>query len=451
QGPHVHFEIRDTKTNKCLNPLLFGFSIADAVPPTLVRLAMYERGISVYEQTPRLFALKKTDTGYIIPKADLIVTGSNKFSFAIQAYDKLTGSGNPNGIYSASLFFDEQPLCKFVIDDMDYGETKYLNAHIDYRYRHNGGPFLQHLSKLPGDKSPVYDLINGDGEINLNDTNLHDVRIEVKDAYMNVSELSFKVQHSDSLMVPGGITASSVILYPDNVNVFEREDFEIYIDEDAIYDSVHIFYYRTNELYAGSVSGNHHIGDPSIPVHTDFTVRIKPTVAISPDLKNKVVIRRNKGGRRNVQKAEWQNDWLSAKFDEFGSFQAFVDEASPQINSLGNADTIDLSAASRIAFQPVDNFGIKSFRAELDGKWLRFTNDKYWSYIYVFDEKCPYDIHELKIIVEDLVGNITEKGWWFKRGPYTPPKKKAMKKKKSGKKGSGKKKAISGKKIKKKK
>ncbi|HMR93537.1 MAG TPA: M23 family metallopeptidase, partial [Chitinophagaceae bacterium] len=33
QGPHVHFEIRDTKTDKCLNPLLFGMPLQDAVPP----------------------------------------------------------------------------------------------------------------------------------------------------------------------------------------------------------------------------------------------------------------------------------------------------------------------------------------------------------------------------------------------------------------------------------
>ncbi|MGZ8525793.1 MAG: M23 family metallopeptidase, partial [Chitinophagaceae bacterium] len=53
QGPHVHFEIRDTKTDKCLNPLLFGMPLQDNVPPTLVKLAMYDRSFSVYEQTPK--------------------------------------------------------------------------------------------------------------------------------------------------------------------------------------------------------------------------------------------------------------------------------------------------------------------------------------------------------------------------------------------------------------
>ena len=110
---------------------------------------MYERSISIYEQSPKLFSLKKTDGGYIIPKIPVIVTGSNKLSFAIQAYDLITGSANPNGIYSATLFFDEEPQTAFFIDNIDYNETHYLNAHIDYRYKHNGGAYLQHLSKLP--------------------------------------------------------------------------------------------------------------------------------------------------------------------------------------------------------------------------------------------------------------------------------------------------------------
>ena len=51
------------------------------------------------------------------------------------------------------------------------------------------------------------------------------------------------------------------------------------------------------------------------------------------------------------------------------------------------------------------------------------------TWTYIFDERCPNGVHELKVTVEDLVGNITTKHWWFKKYPYTPPKKKAVKKK----------------------
>jgi len=64
-----------------------------------------------------------------------------------------------------------------------------------------------------------------------------------------------------------------------------------------------------------------------------------------------------------------------------------------------------------------------------------FTNDKAVAWIYNFDERCPYGVHRLKVRIEDIVGNVTEKEWWFKRYPYSPPKKMAASKKKtSGKK-----------------
>ena len=73
---------------------------------------------------------------------------------------------------------------------------------------------------------------------------------------------------------------------------------------------------------------------------------------------------------------------------------------------------------------------------------MRFTNDKGRSYIYVFDEQCPYGVHELKVTAEDIVGNTTTRTWWFKKYPYTPPKKKLAKK------GKGKRKTASVKKKK---
>ena len=58
-GPHLHFEIIDTKSGKRLNPLLFNFPLEDDVRPTIVKLAMYDRTKSVYLQSPKYLALKK--------------------------------------------------------------------------------------------------------------------------------------------------------------------------------------------------------------------------------------------------------------------------------------------------------------------------------------------------------------------------------------------------------
>ena len=457
QGPHLHFEIRDTKTQKCLNPLLFGFPVQDNVRPNLVKLAMYDRSHSVYEQTPLFFSLKNTGSSYIIPNRPVIKTDENKISFAIQSSDGTTGSNNPNGIYSAKLFFDDEPQISFSLDSIDYNETHYVNAQIDYKYRYDGGSFLQHLSQLPGDHGPVYKKINSDGVISLQDTNVHTIRIEIKDTYLNTSQLKFAIQYNDSLgkliAASSDRNKNSPRFIPNNVNVLEKPDFEMYLPEFCFYDTIQSFYYRSNSSLPFAITAMHQVNDASIPVHGDLTVRIKPNKPIPNEWKDKIVIQRNYRNNNSVRKAAWQGNaddlWLSAKFDDFGTFQAFADLEPPSINELGKGDTINLSPASRIIFQPIDNSRvIRNFRAELDGQWLRFTNDKNWSYIYIFDEHCPFGIHQLKVSVEDLVGNTITKSWWFKRYPYTAPKKKASKKKASGKKGvSGGKKKTTAKKA----
>jgi hypothetical protein len=443
QGAHLHFEIFDTKTTKRFNPLLFGFSLADNVPPTLVKLAMYDRCRSVYEQTPTFFYLKNTDSGYIIPKLPLLKTGLNKISFAIQAYDRLSGSTNPNGIFSAKLYVDDQPQVSFILDSIDYDETVFINAHVDYKYRQNGGAYLQHLSQLPGNKGTIYKQIQGDGVVSLTDTAVHQISIDVKDANNNTSQINFAIQYLDSLASLLSVPLPAQNFGPNEVNELKKPDFEIYLPENCLYDSIQPFYLQTNPVAVNAVSTLHQLNDASYPLHDDITVRIKPNKTIPDEWKDKLVIIKS-GKDKAIRKAEWAEGWLTAKFGDLGSFQAFADVTAPTVNELGNADTINLSSLSRIVFTPTDNIGIKKFRAELDSQWVRFTNDKSRNWIYKFDERCPYGIHHLKVVVEDLAGNITVKEWWFKRNEYTPPPKK-----KTLKKAADKKKKVSDKKIKK--
>lgn len=455
QGPHLHFEIRDSKTETCLNPMLFGMPLPDNVPPSVLKLAMYDRSGSVYEQITRFFPLKKMGNEYTVLNTPVIKSGSSKISFAIQAYDRITGSKNEDGIFSAKLFLDNKSIIDFSFDSISYSKTKYLNAHTDYKYHFNGGPFFQHLSQLPGEHSGVYHQSEGDGVIVLTDREPHSVRIEVSDAVNNTTQLNFQVQYDESLSKPRIFSSSAEKFLPDQANLLSKPDFEIYIPEICMYDTLTSYYKRTTVSSEYGVSAIHQVNDPSVPVHGEFTVRIKPDKVISPEWIDKIVIQRSYRNAEEARKAELKGDWLSAKFSDFGNFRAFADVVPPTINDPGGGasgatedDAIDLSGSKRIVFQPGDNFGVKSFRAELDGKWLRFTNDKGRSYIYIFDQHCPYGTHQLKVTLEDLVGNRTVKTWWIERHPYTAKKKTAKKStgktkaasKKTSSKGKGKKK-----------
>jgi hypothetical protein len=147
-----------------------------------------------------------------------------------------------------------------------------------------------------------------------------------------------------------------------------------------------------------------------------FLVRIKLTISLSTEKKEKVLMQRFTHNKSEIQKVQWRDDWASARFSEFGHFQLLVDEEPPVIIPVGFSDGANLTKASQIAFVIKDNLKeYNNFRVELDGKWLRFTNDKNKAFIYKFDENCSPGKHQLKISVEDMAGNSTTQTFKFTR------------------------------------
>lgn len=434
-GPHLHFEIMDTKTERRLNPLLFGFPLEDRVPPVIKGLALYDRGRSINGQSPRAVPIKKTLTGYTLANSDVLTTSLSQIGLAIQATDQVSGSSNPNGIYSATLEVDGRADLAFILDSIDYEQTGYINAHIDYRHKQMGGAYYQHLSMLPGEGGVAYHPYQSDGVIRLTDTLPHPIAIIVADPYGNQSVLRFQIKTTNPWLGPAANPAKlpskePTHFVPRNPVLIRKPDFQIDFPAMGLYDSLPIFYRRDLfPILPGAITARHQLNDPTIPVHLNFIVRLKPERVIPANLKNKVVVQRSFGAVKKVKKANLEGEWVSAEFDDFGYFQAFIDTIPPQVTLALKGDTINVSALSRLIFTPTDNFGtIKRFRAELNDSWIRFTNDKGRSWVYRFDQRCPYGVHKLTVTVEDLVGNTTTKTWWIKRAPYQPPVKKSSKK-----------------------
>ena len=413
QGPHVHFEIRDTKTDKVLNPLLFGFPVSDKIPPDVLRLAVYDRTISTYEQSPRLYALKKVNGKYTTVPA-LLLTNTSKVSFSITAYDRYTGSTNKNGIYEAVLYDNAQPVVGFQLDSIGYDETRYLNAHIDYKLKSRGGSYVQHLSRLPGYPQGVYKEWQGDGVIDLSDESTHDIDIAVKDAAGNTSMVSFKVQGISAKAIAVSNTINPFLegqeFHPGFLNVFENDNLRFYLTENQVYDS---FRFRHKEIMPATGFPIYQVHNGNVPVHSLFPVAIRNISATNPD---KMVMHRSWGGKDDYSKAINQYPWFKAYFRAFGNFQLKEDTVPPTIIPSGFKDGMNAAKLSRIAFIIKDDSEeLENFRATLDGKWLRFSNDKGRVFIYKFDEHCPPGKHELKISVEDCVGNRTERTYHFTR------------------------------------
>lgn len=414
QAPHLHFEIRRTNGDVNLNPFLFGLPVPDAVPPKVQRLAVYDRTLSIYEQSPRLFPVKAISGSTFITTPSVITVSSPKVSFAIGAYDTQNGSTNHNGIFESTLLVDAQPIVAFRMNNISYDDTRDVNAHIDYKTKNQGGPYLQHLAELPGYINGIYRHGKGNGTIDLSDGAVHTVMIEVKDASSNTSTLHYKIQYSGPDLKR--TEAAGKQFHPMMMDGVEGAECEFYIGERCLYDSVHIRYIKSPGTNEQVVSSIHTIGAPYIPLRDSFLVRIQPTRPLTDGERSRTVMQWFAGSKKEVEKVQWQGNWASARFRDLGNFQLVIDTEAPVIVPIGFTDGANLSKAVRIAFTVQDNLEeVKKVRTELDGKWLRFTNDKGKAFLYYFDEKCMAGEHELKIHAEDEAGNVIEKTYNFTR------------------------------------
>ena len=403
-GPHVHFEIRDTKTEKVLNPLLFKFPIPDAVPPSVTRIALYDRNKSTYLQSPQILSPAAI-------RGKTVKVSSSRLSFAVGATDRFSGSANPNGVYTARVVVDGKPVSSFILDNIGYDETRYMNAQIDYPLQARGGATVQHITPLPGARQVAYDTYGSDGVIVLQDNEPHNIVIEVQDAALNTTRIPFSIQYTGSV-TPASFAETNDQFLPNQVNIFEQENFELVTTERTLYDAVNVSFSTGAGMATNAVSPVYSFLSAAIPAHDYVTVRLKPSVSIPEQWRDRIVIKNTSGTRTFVAKATWQRGWMMARFRQFGSYQAFIDNVPPTINAVPT----DLTRASRIVFTPTDNFNsIKSFRAEVNGQWLRFTNDKGKTWIYTFDDKFPRGESELKVRVEDEAGNVTERVWNVRR------------------------------------
>jgi hypothetical protein len=407
-GPHLHFEIRDTKTDKCFNQLMFGLPITDNNAPSVYKLAVYDRSKSTYNQSPRIYSVVKKNGVYTVPGGKIIVN-SPRVSFAITAYDTYTGSTNQNGIFGAAVIDDGQLISKFELDNIGYDETRYLNAHIDYPLKARGGPFVQHTAALPGYQEKIYSNNRNLGAVVLEDNVPHNIEIQVADANLNISKINFDIEKRGEYNFSAPKAMQKLI--PNYVNIFESKKLQFYMPENAIYDTV---YFNYAELPSADGKSIHQVGNADVPVQTYFPVSIYENFA-SEDT-GKIVMKRYAGGKQDYAKAVYNKGWYTASFRAFGNYQLLVDRIPPRVVSMGLRDGASAAKMQRIVFSVSDNSEeIESFNAYLDGQWLRFTNDKGKSFVYNFDERCGQGEHTLVVNVTDLVGNVTEQTYNFTR------------------------------------
>ena len=194
-GPHLHFEIRDSKDNY-LNPLYFGFKeIKDVTPPKFVSVAVRPLDINgrVNGQFDRkaFYPEKQKDGSYRI-KAPITATGT--IGIDLLAHDQMTGTGFRYGLQCIEIKMDGAETFSYNMEMFPNAATRDYNNLIDYETEQVTG---QRFLKCYVPDGNVFDLYKTGfykGKLFIGDTLSHQINIRISDSYENSSELNFTIK-----------------------------------------------------------------------------------------------------------------------------------------------------------------------------------------------------------------------------------------------------------------
>lgn len=403
EGPHLHFEIRDSKTEYIINPMLFGFDIGfkDTKKPLL-------SGLYVYPLTPKTtvnksqrpivlnYSLQKDGT-FLADK----VMANGEIGFGIIADDYDDVSFNKNGVYSVNSFLNGLPSFGYQFDTYSFDDMRFVNALIDYsKYKKTKQRvqklFMKNKYGLPFIKS---DEVKGQITPIPNLDQLY--RIEVADFFGNKTEITIPIQFDNNLtVIPAEPKVSKYFIKANKDNIFEKENGTVFFPAGTFYDDFALNFDVKNKVL--------HLHDDTVPAHTNFIVSISDS-KVSKELQEKTFLARLDGDQIVYNVTNKKDSVFSSKVKTLGKYKLVSDTIAPKVSILKPVEGKWVSDDT-IQFHISDvSSGIKSYNGYLNGKWVLFEFDNKTNKIsHIFKDEFLLDgANELKIIVSDNVGNST--------------------------------------------
>ena len=277
-GPHLHFEIRHTASEKPVNPMYFGYKIDDKVKPLVQGVAVYPLG---EESTleggikPIYFDVEGGNGKYAL-KERSFVHANGEVAFGIRTFDQVGTSTNKNGPYLYELYLDDELAFQVEADSFSYSEPRYVNSLLDYRrYKQKKSSYVR-TDTDPFNKLHMIEVRNGTTVVEEGDT--VNVCFKISDYAGNTSTASFKLvgtapveverpQHrrSEYLVKADGTLNSEITI----------EDFNVSMEKGTLFRDEWI---QTGQRDAkGCCSRIYRFGDEELTTFKPFTIRIRPS------------------------------------------------------------------------------------------------------------------------------------------------------------------------------
>ncbi len=422
-APHLHFEIRETKTEHAINPLLFKCYqklIKDNTNPII-------RGVKFYAITKKGFLIpgkekyfyaKKINGKIVINQGkpiniDDILVENSYLAIGLHALDKLDGAHNWCGIYNSKLYKDNHLIHEQKTEYMDFSVNRFMNTHKDYKAfkqqkKHIHKQFTNVINPLP-----IYPL-NG-GKINWNNRN-GEYKILVFDAHQNKTEIIFNIETKFDSFSKNPFDYSKKYIYPDTVNYILKDNFQVLFESVTFYEPLEIRYKETFPDSNSNFIGNFYsFTDYGTPVQKKYDVRIKLPQSYKNLPKNKLaIVYLDNKNRVNYIGGHYIDGWVEGSVRSFGKFTIMIDTVAPIITPLDYSNNKIITKYKTLELTITDNLsGIKTYKAYINNHWVLMEyNRKKRKYVIPLNSRSKIHLkkgnNEIKIIATDAKNNKTK-------------------------------------------
>lgn len=413
-GPHLHYEIRETATQRTLNTVRLGIiRPKDDIPPSIVRIHYFEtdtlRGIPVHAKRFSRDAVKSAPNIYRLTCSEPLEVGPNGH-FVVEATDRRNGVANTFGLYRVSESVDGQPVFEYRMDGFTFDRSRFCNAVSCYPMQIATRNEAIRLAAVEGACPDFYPLLENRGAIGAGEGETKRIRIEAEDDCGNLSRLEFDIRGRTAC--PVACDSLATVCKRTRSTTLDAGGATLTIPGGALYESLAIRPGRADvpppaDTTLLVLSPVYRLLAPTIPLQKTVSVSVHAYVpeALRPHTALSVIDRR---GRAVYAGGSYSDGVLTARTTLTGDLLVVADTVPPTVKALFT-DGADLSAAKGLSFRIGDNFaGITSCELYIDGKWS--VCDRYpmkGTAVHPFDVPRSRKRHSITLEVKDACGNQT--------------------------------------------
>lgn len=423
-GPHLHYEVRDTRTQQSLNPLAYGVTLKDTIPPSIkgVRLVPVDKNTRINGGKASI-KVDFSGKGNALGTLDNPIPVLGRFYVGVYASDRSEGSTMNNGYERIDIWVDGRPFFQYNISKINFGDTRAINAQLDWQhYAATKEPYIL-TRRLPGD--PVKPARTfGDGSIGFidSDTTVHRITVAVTDYNGNRSHRSFYLKNRFETLVPMHdvpehpsyhlSTDSLTIRWPLSIS---RGNYQADFPAGMLYyDDLLTHGTQNDRRYISPIVTIKPWLSP-YPPHRTWHLRMPLVIGYEPE---QLVICRLNGDKPVAlptqiveRKIEGKpGRWLEADVRVWGKFVVACDTAAPWVKPVNFKEGSTFKGRVLNMKMWDDLSGVKEYRCFVNGEWVLSEFDGKSSVLSINLKQVDSAAAslELRVFLTDVCGNGRE-------------------------------------------